>query len=170
MSSRVLALAALLALPSPAGAQESPPAIPQTGTVEGTLPPAFSLLDGVTALLTAPRTVAGPVPLTLTLNSSLTVPVTFAAARDNDQNCAAAPTVRVLRVGTREVVYPVPGASPRICTQDLLGKTAPARGNAVFTRTLDLPAGDYMIEGWFAGFGNDLRVKVPAQPVRVTVR
>jgi len=124
----------------------------------------------VDATLRAPRRVTGPVPLTLTLSSSRAAPVPLSLGRDNDQNCAFALTVRVLRVGTREVVYPAPGDEPRICTQELLTRTLPAQGRAVFSRTLTLPAGEYMIEGWFAGFADEGRVKVPAQPVRVTVR
>lgn len=176
MPPRILVLAALLALPFSSAAQASaPPATggtgtpsPATSTPTGTPTPAP--FKGVSATFAAPRTVTGPVPLTLTLKSSLTGPVTFGAGRDNDQNCAFAPTVRVLRVGTREVVYPPAGAEPRFCTQELATRTAPRGGSVVFTRNLDLPAGDYMIEGWFAGFANDVRVKVPAQPLRVTVR
>ncbi|GAA5511739.1 hypothetical protein Dcar01_00452 [Deinococcus carri] len=178
------ALAVLLALPSAPLAQEIPPMSPLgsgTGTpvlvqpaplppVAAEPTPAPARPEGVTATLTAPRRVTGRVPLTLTLKSSRAVPVTFGVTHDNDQNCAFAPTVRVLRVGTREVVYPVPGASPRICTQELMSRTVPARGSTTFTRELDLPAGEYMVEGWFAGFGNKLQVKVPAQPVRVTVQ
>ncbi|GBF04301.1 hypothetical protein DAERI_010473 [Deinococcus aerius] len=172
MSSRVLALVALLALPFPVAAQQVPPGSPATTPAPGSTatPSTPASLSGVTATLTAPRNVTGSVPLTLTLKSSLAEPITFGVGRDNDQNCAFAPTVRVLRVGTREVVYPAPGAEPRICTQELLTKTAPAGGSAVFTRDLNLPAGDYIIEGWFGGFAHDERVKVPAQPVRVTVR
>lgn len=178
MSSRVLALVALLALPLSAAAQQTSPgstngtgtpgSSPATPAPSSTTMPAP--LSGVTATLAAPRNVTGSIPLTLTLRSSLAEPVTFGVGRDNDQNCAFAPTVRVLRVGTREVVYPAPGAEPRICTQELLTKTAPAGGSVVFTRDLDLPAGDYIIEGWFGGFADNERVKVPAQPVRVTVR
>ena len=83
---------------------------------------------------------------------------------------AAAPQVRVLEVGTRAVVYPVPGASPRICAQDLETKTAPANGNVTFTRELELAPGEYMVESWLTGFANDLLVKVPAAPVRITVK
>ncbi|WP_019584835.1 hypothetical protein [Deinococcus apachensis] len=172
MSSRVLALAALLALPFSVAAQQVPPgSTNSTGTSPATtLTTTPAPLSGVTATLAAPRNVTGSIPLTLTLKSSLAGPITFGVGRDNDQNCAFAPTVRVLRVGTREVVYPAPGAEPRICTQELMTKTAPANGNVVFTRDLDLPAGDYIIEGWFGGFADDTRVKVPAQPVRVTVQ
>lgn len=179
MLPRLLALAALLALP--AHAQDLAPAPPPTQSAEPPplepLPtstpastPTYASLNNVTASLSAPRQVSGPVPLILTLRSSRAAPLALAAARDNDQNCAAAPTVRVLRVGTREVVYPAPEASPLLCTQELLNRSVPAGGSVTFTRDLALPAGEYMIEGWFAGFADNLRVKVPAQPVRVTVR
>lgn len=156
MIPRVFALVALLTLPLLAGAQELLPVTPMPG--------------GVSATLAAPRTVLGPVNLTLTLKSARPVPVSFSLGRDNSQNCAFAPSVRVLRVGTREVVYPPPGEGPRLCTQELLSKAAPARGSAVFTRALDLAPGEYMIEGWFTGLADDQRVKLPAQPVRVSVR
>ena len=182
MNPRALALAALLSLSPCAFAQEIPPVpdpsggVTAPGVVEPAPPPpspsapAFAPLDGVTATLAAPRTANGSVSLTLRLTSTRTAPVALGAARDNDQNCAVAPSVRVLRVGTREIVYPVPGAAPSICTQEIVGRSIVARGNTVFTRTLSLPAGEYMIEGWFAGLSEDVRVKVPASPVRVTVR
>lgn len=156
MPPRVFALVALLTLPLLAGAQELVPVTPTPG--------------GVTATLAAPRTVSGSVNLTLALKSTRPVPLSFSLGRDSSQNCAFAPSVRVLRVGTREVVYPAAGEGPRICTQELLSRAAPARGSAVFTRALDLAPGEYMIEGWYVGLLEGERVRIPAQPVRVTVR
>lgn len=173
MTPRVFALVTLLTLPLLAGARGLPPAAPTppgAAAVDRAPVAPLPAPDGVTATLAAPRRVAGTLPLTLTLKSVRPVPVRLDVGRDNDQNCAFAPTVRVLRVGTREVVYPAPGEGPRICTQELLSKAVPARGSAVFTRDLDLAPGEYMIEGWFAGFADEERVKIPAQPVRVTVR
>lgn len=181
MSPRALALAALLGLPPLAFAQEfapmsSPASTPPPGVVTPAPPaadpasPTPTAPEGVTATLAAPRSGGGPLALTLTLTSARDTPVAFGVGRDNRQNCALAPTVRVLRVGTREVVYPVPGEEPRLCSQELQGGTLTARGRVTFTRDLDLPAGEYMVEGWFAGFADGVRVKVPAQPVRVTVR
>lgn len=152
-----LALGALLAVPVLARAQPQPLA-------------SHAAPENVAATLAAPRSVTGPVALTLTLKSSRAAPLPLSLGRDNDQNCALAPTVRVLRVGTREVVYPLPGAEPRLCSQELQGKILPARGSVTFGRNLDLPAGEYLIEGWFAGFAEGARVKIPARPVRVTVR
>ena len=179
-----LALAVALALGTliPALAQDLPPLSPApvqavpTEPITGQPTPvqpgatAPASLDGVRATLSAPRAASGPVNLTLTLSSSRAAPVALGVPRDNDQNCVTAPTVRVLRVGTREVVYPPLGAEPRFCTQDLRTDTLGAGETLTYTRTLDLPAGEYMVEGWLAGFADDLRVKVPAQPLRVTVR
>lgn len=171
MISRLLALAVLLALPPAALVQNLAPAppAPPGGAVPVTLTRVPVLPKGVAATLRAPRSVTGALPVTLTLSSELATPLTLGAGRDNRQHCAFAPSVRVLRVGTREVVYPASGAA-RLCTQELLTKTLPAGGRAEFTRDLDLPPGEYMVEGWFSGFADDVRVKVPAQPVRVTVR
>lgn len=170
MSHRVLALALALGTLLPAVAQELPPLSPVTEPVAGPVQAAPAALDGVRATLSAPRSGTGPLSLTLTLKSSRAVAVALSLPRDNDQNCVIAPTVRVLRVGTREVVYPPLGAEPRLCAQDLRSDTLGAGETLTYTRTLDLPAGEYMVEGWLAGFADDLRVKVPAQPVRVTVR
>lgn len=142
------------------------PAVPEP-VPAATLP---ARLDNVSAVLSAPRSVKGKVPLTLTLKSSRAAAVKLEVPRDNEQNCATAPTVRVLKVGSREVVYPKPGQEPRLCAQDLRSDTVAAKGQVQYTRDLDLPAGEYMIEGWLTGFADGLRVKVPAQPVRVTVK
>ena len=144
------------------------PAVPEPVAVPVSVQPAR--LDNVSAVLSAPRSVKGKLPLTLTLKSSRASALKLQVPRDNEQNCVTAPTVRVLKVGTREVVYPKPGQEPRLCAQDLRSDTVPARGQVQYTRDLDLPAGEYMIEGWLTGFADDLRVKVPAQPVRVTVK
>lgn len=192
MKPRALLLTALLTLPVLAAAQapaapqtapgtlpEIPPVImpvapaapaPATPTAPSVPAPAAVALPEVQANLFVPRTVTGKVNLTFTVRSSSKAPITFSVRRDNEQNCAAAPQVRVLEVGTRAVVYPVPGASPRICAQDLETKTAPANGNVTFTRELELAPGEYMVESWLTGFANDLLVKVPAAPVRITVK
>lgn len=127
-------------------------------------------LDKVSADLNAPRTVSGEFTLSLTLKNDQATALSFSAGRDSDQNCAAAPLVRVLQVGTRAVIYP--SGQKRICTQEQQVQTAPAGGSATFTRTLTLPAGEYMIEGWFQGFAGKAgqQVKVSAQPVRISVK
>ena len=185
MKPRVLLVSVLLTLPVLAAAQDtslpeippmtaplpSPPAEPPAPSTAPSVPtPAAVALPEVSANLFVPRTVTGPVGLTFTVRNSSASAITFSVRRDNDQNCVTAPQVRVLQVGTREVVYPVPGAAPKLCAQDLETKTAPARGNVTFTRTLDLPAGDYMVESWLTGFANDLLVKVPGAPMRITVK
>lgn len=148
---------------------ETPGALPGAGQPGAQTRPSPPTVPGLSATLSAPRSVSGEVPLTLTLQSSRGA-VTLGVGRDNEQNCATAPRVRVLRVGTREVVYPAPGAEPRLCAQDLETRSLPAGGRTVFTRRLALPAGEYMIEGWLTGFVADAAGKVPAAPVRVTVK
>jgi hypothetical protein len=194
MKPRALLLTVLLTLPVLAAAQDtaSPSSVPEIPPVTTPLPstppatptspapavptapsvpaPAAVALPNVQANLFVPRTVTGKVHLTFTVRNSRATPITFSVRRDNEQNCATAPLVRVLEVGTRAVVYPVPGASPRVCAQDLETRTAPARGNVTFTRELDLAPGEYMVESWLTGFANDLLVKVPAAPVRITVK
>lgn len=135
----------------------------------GSSPGAVAVPAGLTATLTAPRTVAGRVPLSLKVANTGNAAVQLGAARDNDQNCAVAPLVRVLRVGTREVVYPVAG-EPRLCAQDFRTDAAGVGEAVTYTRDLELLPGEYMIEGWFAGSVNAAPAKLSAQPVRVTVR
>ena len=154
------------ALPAPAQPVPAQPAPTQPTLIL----PAPIMLDQVGATLSAPRNVSGEFALSLTLTNNQAAALGFSAGRDSDQNCAAAPLVRVLQVGTRAVIYPT--GEKRICTQEQQIQTAPAGGRAVFTRTLTLPAGEYMIEGWFQGFAGKAgqQVKVSAQPVRVSVK
>ena len=176
MTLRALSASALLALsawawagaPLPSLVAEPVTPLPNPATVPVGVTPVIP--GDLTATLSAPRTVTGRLPLTLILKSSRAAAVKMQIGRDNEQNCAAAPTVRVLRVGTREVVYPEPGKAPSLCAQDLRTDTLAARGQATYTRELSLAPGEYMVEGWLSGLANDVRVKVPAQPVRVTVK
>jgi len=147
------------------------PAPAQPNSAQPTLVlPAPIMLDKVGATLSAPRNVSGEFTLRLNLTNNQAAALDFSAGRDNEQNCAAAPLVRVLQVGTRAVIYPT--GEKRICTQEQQIQTAPAGGSATFTRTLILPAGEYMIEGWFQGFAGKAGqlVKVSAQPVRISVK
>lgn len=180
---------AALTLPALAAASlpEIPPVPPQTSTP--TVPPAPVLpvtapapapakpapapaavpLADVAAHLFVPRTVTGPLNLTFTIRNTGTRTLIFGARRDNAQNCAVAPLLRVVRVGSQAVVYPVPGEK-RLCAQDFITKSAPAKGNVSFARELALPAGEYMLESWYLGLANGVLVKVPAPPQRVTVK
>ena len=150
--------------------------VPDTSTPPASLPapspvmPTPLALNSVNAALSAPRTVSGEFTIGLVLTNNQAKALSFSAGRDSDQNCAAAPSVRVLQVGTRAVIYPT--GEKRICTQEMKIQTAPAGGRTTFERTLKLPAGEYMIEGWFQGFAGDLGqlVKVGAQPIRITVK
>ncbi|GAA5500628.1 hypothetical protein Dxin01_00350 [Deinococcus xinjiangensis] len=127
-------------------------------------------LDGVTANLKTANAEAGGLRLTLTLSSTLGKSVELLAPRDNRQECAFAPSVRVLKVGTREVVYPNGSGNAMLCAQDMSTQQLKAGGSVAYSRTLNLPAGEYMIESWFLGSADGMRVKVPAQPVRVAVK
>ncbi|AFZ66008.1 hypothetical protein Deipe_0408 [Deinococcus peraridilitoris DSM 19664] len=118
----------------------------------------------------APRTASAAqgVNVSLTLRNSSTMVQTVSFGRSSAQECATAPHVRVLRVGSREVVYPA--GEPRFCTQELRSESVPAQGSVTLSRTLNLPAGEYMIEVWAKGFLNDEMVFIPADPLRVSVK
>ncbi len=137
--------------------------VPVTMVLPGTL-------DGVSASLSAPLTVKGKATLVLTLKSTLNKDVALLTNRDNRQNCAFAPSIRVLKVGSRDVVYPDASGNAMLCAQDMSTETLKAGGSVRYTRTLELPAGEYMVEGWFLGSADGTRVKLGAQPVRVTVK
>lgn len=127
-------------------------------------------LPGVTATLSSPLTLKGRATLVLKLNSTLKTPVKLMTNRDNRQDCVFAPSVRVVKVGTREVAYPNGSGNVKLCAQDMKVASLPAGGSTHFTRTLDLPTGEYMIEGWFLGSADGTRVKIDAAPIRVTVK
>lgn len=158
---------------APVNSQPTPTPVPPTQPapfMPVQAPQTPLMLEKVSATLQIPRTVGTEFSLSLTLQNGQTVPLKLSAGRDSDQNCTAAPSIRVLQVGTRDVVYPV--GDKRICTQEMVERTAPAGGSAVFERTLKLPAGEYMVEGWFQGFARTAGqlVKISAQPVRISVK
>ncbi|WP_261664491.1 hypothetical protein [Deinococcus sp. Marseille-Q6407] len=125
---------------------------------------------GLSAHASAPRYTSGPVRLTLSIANASDQSQTLSAPRDNRQECVAAPLVRVLEAGSRSVVYPpARSGNATMCAQDMLIKEVPAGGSLHLERSLDLPAGDYLIESWFSGNAADGNVKLPAEPVRVTV-
>ncbi|AZI42135.1 hypothetical protein EHF33_04735 [Deinococcus psychrotolerans] len=182
---KLLPLLLLGLLSLPAAAQSTLPEIPPVGsqpavplsTSAPTLPDTNNMaaravrsMEGVSAILQIPRTVGTEFSISLTLKNGQLSPMNFSAGRDSDQNCAAVPSIRVLQVGTREVVYPT--GDKRICTQEMVERTAAAGGSATFERTLKLPAGEYMVEGWFQGFAGEPEqtAKISAQPVRISVK
>lgn len=142
---------------------DQPVNVPVSSILPGTL-------TGVNATLSSPLTLKGKATLVLTLKSTLNRDVALATNRDNRQNCAFAPSIRVLKVGTREVMYPDGSGNAMLCAQDMKTDTLKAGGSVRYTRTLDLPAGEYMIEGWYQGLAGESRVKISAQPVKVTVK
>lgn len=127
------------------------------------------LTSGLTARTTAPRYTSSPVRLSIMLQNSSAQAQDLSAARDNRQGCVAGFMVRVLEVGSRKVVYPAEGGEPMLCAQDMWTQTVPAGASVRLERTLELPAGDYMIESWFGGNAGNGSVKLAAEPVRVTV-
>jgi|GEM_PF-4866509 len=157
-------LALLAGATAQTGTQTPPPAptetLPGPGpfTAESSAARTQATKDGVTIQVIVRNTTSGA--------------QTLSFSRNSQQNCAFAPHVRVLRVGTREVVYPNPAAEGSICTQELRSESVPGNGEHRLTRTLPLPAGEYMIEVWVRGFGGDDvgPVFIKAQPVRVTVK
>jgi hypothetical protein len=155
-----------LPLPGPVLVPNTPP----SGTpVLVTPAPLPTTLDRVSASLKAVQT-GSELTLNLTLLNAQANAVAFSAGRDSTQNCAAAPLVRVLKVGSRDVVYP--NGEKRICTQEQTVKTALLGGSTVFSRTLNLAPGEYVIESWFQGFAGPMqtRVKLSAPPLRVSVK
>lgn len=149
-----------------AAAQET--AAPSTPAVSTTVPPQILVSRDLSGVLEAPRKVKGEFEVKLSIRNVRAEALELQAARNNAQNCAYAPLVRVLAVGTREVVYPVAG-EPKMCSQDMQTQKVDPNETVTFTRTLNLPAGDYMIENWFTGLVNGELLKIPGTPVRVTV-
>ncbi|MFC4452807.1 hypothetical protein [Deinococcus sonorensis] len=126
-------------------------------------------LPGLSAALSSARTADGRLTLSLSVKNAGPATVALTLSRHSDQNCAFAPLIRVLRVGTREVVYPVAGAEPRLCTQEVQGASLGAGESTSFSRTLDLPPGDYVVEGWLSALAGAQPVRVPAAPLRLTL-
>ncbi|WP_309570041.1 hypothetical protein [Deinococcus sp.] len=157
-------------LPMPS---EAPPVPAAVEITPGQPAPSVSqkpvALPGVSGTLNVARTVSGAVPLTITVRAGDT-PLVIGVRRDNTQNCAYGPLVRVVRVGTQEVVYPAAGSQKRLCTQEVVTKSTAASGAASFSRELKVPPGEYMVESWLTGLVNGVLVKVPATPVRITVK
>ena len=162
-----LTLTVLAALGSAAFAQMSAggPGVPAQEDAQTVAVPA-----DLTARTSVTRYTSSPVKLTMTVANQTGREQELSAPRDNRQDCAAGPLVRVLEVGTRNVVYPPAGnGNAMLCAQDLFVKTVAAGGSVRLERTLNLPAGDYMIESWFSGNAADGKVRLAAEPVRVTV-
>lgn len=156
-------------LPAPAvpAPVDVPPSLPAPTAMP--LAPKPVALPGVRGTLTVARTLNGMVPLTFTIRAGGT-PIMFGVRRDNAQNCAFAPLVRVVQVGTQQVVYPAAGSQKRLCTQEIVTKSTASTGMVSFSRDLPLPPGEYMVESWLTGLANGQLVKVAALPVRVSVK
>lgn len=167
-------LAALVLMPA-ALAQTTPVPATPTSPTPTSASPVPALTPRITLenarLTAAARAATGGVQVTLNVQNAGGSALALSANRDSLQGCAVAPHVRVLKVGSREVVYPNP-ADVRLCAQDIVTREVAANGATTFTRDLQLPAGEYLIEVWFQGFvgGRGDRVRVAADAVRVTVR
>lgn len=99
--------------------------------------------------------------------------------RSAAQNCEATVHLRVLRVGTREQVYP--RGEGRLCTQDVVNLTVPSspltqspRGQIVdaertlrLNRELKLEPGLYLVEAWVPAGGREPRIRGTYAIVRV---
>lgn len=90
--------------------------------------------------------------------------------RHNQQSCAFGPLLRVLRVGTREVVYPTNDGEKLVCAQDIRSDTLTTTNALLYNRDLHLETGEYMIEGWLNVLIDGTPVKIPVKPVRLSVR
>lgn len=103
------------------------------------------------------RPVAGGIEVSLRLTGQ----GEYLLGRANRQNCATAPHVRVLEVGTRRVVYPAetPGV---VCTQDVVSV-----GEGDVTRRIELPSGHYVVEAWVPASGEMPKLRAPYAVVRV---
>lgn len=97
--------------------------------------------------------------------------------RNPRQNCATAPHVRILEVGTRRVVYPVNVTPGALCTQDVqvlapgqgdLGTPLDpeASGTVWVERVIALPPGHYIVESWIPATGELPQLKAPYRAVR----
>lgn len=117
------------------------------------------------ALDVPPGVQAGPVPITVTFTNRAEADVTLSLPRDARQSCVAAPHVRILRVGTREVVYP-PAVTDRMCTMDMVQTVVGAGASVPLSRAVTLPKGQYLIEAWVPGVRGGT-VRAPYRIVRV---
>lgn len=182
----LLLAAALLSAPASATAvpMNSAP-IPVTGQVES-LPPSSAqaqpatstpalvtlpsaLPPQVTARLQARRNAAGTVVTRLTLQNVGPTNVTLTASRHSGQNCAYAPLLRVLKVGSRQVVYPT-DEPPHLCTQEALNTTLKPQQSLTLEHNIKLPTGDYLLEGWFSGGINGQFQKISAAPILIKIK
>ncbi|MDR6218887.1 hypothetical protein [Deinococcus soli (ex Cha et al. 2016)] len=127
---------------------------------------ALSPASPYSAALDVPQSVhAGPVPISVSFTNRTATDVTLALPRDARQSCVAAPHVRILQVGTREVVYP-PAVTDRMCTMDMVHTVVRAGASVPLNRAVTLPTGQYLIEAWVPGVGG-AAVRAPYRIVRV---
>lgn len=126
---------------------------------------------GIITKLDSARNSGGQLKLGMILSNTTGQTLNIQMARDNDQDCTFGPSLRILEVGTRKIVYPQKG-EPMMCPQDMKTETIKPTSKITIDRSLDtiLPVGDYMIESWVKGFVNGKEVKLRAQPKRVSVK
>lgn len=139
-------------------------AVLMASTVAAALSPAPPRIWGATEA----RAVPGGIEVTFdVMNSGTTRLLTL--PRASSQNCEPFLHVRVLRAGTRELVYPTREAS--LCAQDMVTLTVPAaevsRSAALpapapelkLSRRLNLAPGRYVVEAWIPAGGVEPRVR-----------
>jgi hypothetical protein len=131
------------------------------GSNDAALKPSLAVLPGIEQ---------GQVLLRLTLSNASPEAVDLTLSRAGRQSCTTAPHVRVLRAGTREVVYPRGDeAAVVLCLAGTPTYRAPAGGQVTFDRTLDLSAGRYVVEAYVPSTPQTNRV-IRAGYVVVTMR
>ncbi|MFC4424862.1 hypothetical protein [Deinococcus navajonensis] len=127
---------------------------------------AFKPRASFSAVLSVPPHLrAGPVPVSVNVMNHTGQDVTLSLPRDSRQFCAAAPHIRILRVGTREVVYPL-AYTDRMCTMDMVSTVLKAGTVVPFTRSVTLPKGHYLIEAWIPGV-NGQKLRTPYRVFKV---
>ena len=146
-----------------ASASQSPANAPATAL-------AATFVSGLSAKTSVARSVIGAVEVVFVVQNKGSLGLNLSLSRNNMQDCTFGPSLRVLRVGTREVMYPQPGASPKLCPQDMSTATVLSGSNINYSRKLNLGAGEYMIESWIIGLKDGQTVKVVAAPLRMTVK
>lgn len=126
---------------------------------------------GVITKLDSVRNSGGQLKLGMVLSNTTGQTLNIQMARDNDQDCTFGPSLRILEVGTRKIIYPQKG-EPMLCPQDIKTETIKAASKITINRSLDtiLPAGEYMVESWVKGLVNDKEVKLRAKPKRISVK
>ncbi len=123
---------------------------------------------GLTAKISTYRTANELINIVFSLQNSQPKIVSMGLTRNNTQDCTFGPFMRVLKVGTREVVYPV--GNEKICAQDFNTAQVPAQGSLNYTRQFKLISGDYMLESWINSIIDNQVIKISAPAIRLSFK